>query len=82
MKTKFHLSAGVSPTETNCLVRHQPVEQSLFDIPKSRATLLYYEIEMVQRTTFICSSTCRKAEHVEQPKICIVCLFLIFITTI
>ncbi len=61
MKTKFHLSAGVSSTEMNCLVRHQSAEQSLFDIPKSRATLLYYEIEMVRRTTFICSSTCRKA---------------------
>ncbi len=27
---------------------------------------VYNVIEMVRRTTFICSSTCRKAEHVEQ----------------
>ncbi len=66
MKTENYTSVGVSSTEMSWMVRHQPVEQSLFDIPKSRATLLYYEIEMVRRTTFICSSTCRKAEHVEQ----------------
>jgi hypothetical protein len=37
-------------------------------MPKSRTTMVYNKIEMVRRTTFIYSSTCRKAEHVEQPE--------------
>ena len=52
---------------TNSTTKEYETKKSMFDMSKNRTTLVYNKIEMVRRTTFICSSTCRKAEHVEQP---------------
>ena len=39
------------------------------DLLKNLESALFFQvINSVQRTLFICSSTCRKAEHVEQPE--------------
>jgi hypothetical protein len=53
---------------TNSTTKEYETKKSMFDMSKNRTTLVYNKIEMVRRTTFICSSTCRKAEHVEQPE--------------
>lgn len=53
----------------NSTTKEYETKKSMFDMSKNRTTLVYNKIELVRRTTFICSSTCRKAEHVEQPVI-------------
>ncbi len=51
----------------NSTNKEYETKKATFDMTKSGTTLVYNKIEMVRRTTFIYSSTCRKAEHVEQP---------------